>query len=178
MRARTIVALSVLSGCSFSFGGGSIDGKAVELIEGRLSDDIGLGELKGSCDEPPDDPRDGDEFDCTGETADGDVVRFVATVDGDDRVELNTTNLITERGLNRIEDAAVALLEEEVGQTLGLENFDCGEAPLLFDADEEVLVCELTDPVNGDLYDAEVDLSGLGEDDEVTSVVVADEPKG
>lgn len=181
MRARSLLisvpAFALIAGCSFSFGGADYGGTAVKVIEGELADEIGLGKLEATCDEVPSDAGVDDTFDCTAETRDGDEIEFEATIEPEKRVGVNTTNLISEEGLTAIEGRAVEVLETEVGETLGEENFDCGEGPIVFNPKTDVLACELTDPSNGDLYDAEVELSDLS-DDAAVSVSVAEEPKG
>ncbi len=87
LRARTLLltlaTLFVVTACSgdisFSIGGQSVDDAAVELIEGDLADQIGLGELTAACPEVPD-AEVGTEFDCTATTADGAVIE-IAGVD-------------------------------------------------------------------------------------------------
>ncbi len=180
MRARSLLVLvpvfTLFAGCSFSVGGADYGATAVKVIEGDLADEIGLGKLDATCDEVSSDAEVDDTFECTAETEDGDEIAFEATIESEKRVGVDTTNLITDDGLRRIESAAVAILENEVGDTLGDENFDCGDGPIIFDPQKQALTCELTDPGSGDLYDAEVELSDLTEDADI-NVTVAEEPK-
>lgn len=141
------------------------EGAAVELIESDIADRPDIGRLSASCEGATDSLEVGDEFACTAETSDGDTIEFLATVAKGDRVTVDSTNLITADGLDRIETTAVTLLETEVGQPLGTENLDCGDGPIVFDPSAEVLACELTDPETGNRFDTTIELSGLDADD-------------
>ena len=65
--------LLLAAGCSTT----EPDAAAVELIEGDLSEQIGLGALTGECDEPSTTST-GDEFACNGTTETGEVINFTA----------------------------------------------------------------------------------------------------
>lgn len=165
---------AALVGCSPS--GSDYKGAAEDLIEEEISEQAGVGELTASCDDPPEDPAVGDTFACTGTTADGAEIEFVATVAEDDKVEVVSTNLLTAENLATIEEIAVAALEQEVQVTLGVENFDCGDEPVVLEPAAGSLVCALTDPSSGDVYDATVDIPDLGDLSSLT-VQVADQPR-
>jgi hypothetical protein len=166
-------ALLFVAACSAS--SADFQSTAEDLIEGDIAEQSTLGDLSATC-EKPDDPSPGDVFNCTGTTDDGRTVEFTATVEEDDKVNVQSTNLITVEGLGTIEEVAVAALEEEIGQTLGVENFDCGAEPIIIDVPDGTLTCALTDPGNGDVYDAEVTLPSL-EDIGSLTVQVADAPR-
>ena len=70
--------------------------------------------------------------------------------------------------------AAVRLLEEQIGSEIGRDNLECGDGPIALDEDSSVL-CAITDPTSGDVYDATLTVSDTttGEFD----IVVADEPR-
>jgi len=168
-----LAALLVMGACSAS----SADYKntAEDLIEGEIAEESTLGDLSATCEEP-DDPESGDVFACTATTEDGRTIEFTATVEDDDQVNVQSTNLITVEGLATVEEIAVAALEAEIGQTLGAENFDCGAEPVIIDLPDGTLTCALTDPGNGDVYDAEVTIPSLDDVGSLT-VQVADAPR-
>ena len=123
----TIVALLVVGACSAS--SADFQSAAEDVIEGDIAEQSTLGDLSATCEEP-DDPEPGDVFACTATTEDGRTIEFTATVEDDDQVNVQSTNLITVEGLGTIEEVAVAALEAEIGETLGVENFDCGAEPV------------------------------------------------
>jgi hypothetical protein len=170
----TIVALLVIGACSAS--SADFQSAAEDVIEGDIAEQSTLGDLSATCEEP-DDPEPGDVFACTATTEDGRTIEFTATVEDDDKVNVQSTNLITVEGLGTIEEVAVAALEAEIGQTLGVENLDCGSEPMIIDVTEESLTCALTDPGTGDVYDTQIDIPDI---DDVSSwtVQVADTPRG
>ncbi|MEZ5281725.1 MAG: hypothetical protein R2770_14790 [Acidimicrobiales bacterium] len=174
-----IVALLASAGaaCSgsvdFSIGGKSPEDVAVELIEGELSDQIGV-ELTGECPEL-EDPEDGAVFECQGLAADGRVVHFEATIDeAEEMVNLVSTNVVSPDNLSLLEADAARLLGEQVGADLPAENYDCGDGPTIV-PDSGELDCALTDPSNGDVYDSVLTLDlQTGSFD----ISVADQPRG
>ena len=78
----------------------------------------------------------------------------------DDIVDVQSINLVTADGLDLIEALAVQVLEENVGQTLGVENFDCGDEGVVVEPGGTI-ACLLTDPISGTLYDATVTVEVL-----------------
>jgi hypothetical protein len=165
MRRRVIVAIGVLSivmaACSaevsFSVGGQSAEEAAVDLIEGDLADQIGLGPLDASC-QDIDDLEVGDMFGCTAFVESGDVIRFVVVADAEDSIDVTSQNLILAEAVPTLEAAAVEALESGTGLSLGVENFDCGDRTVIVEEGGDV-ACVLTDPSNGDRYEATVTLN-------------------
>ena len=92
-----------LSACSanveFSIGGQPPEDAAVDLIEGELSDDLGLA-MTGECDDV-DDPEVGVSFECTGTTDDGRVVEFDATIDEEDHISVFSVNVVNAGAVGR-----------------------------------------------------------------------------
>jgi hypothetical protein len=166
-------AMLIVGACSAS--SADFQSAAEKVIEGDIAEQSTLGELSATCEEP-DDPQPGDVFACTATTEDGRTIEFTATVEEDDKVNVLSTNLITVEGLGTVEEIAVAALEAEIGQTLGAENFDCGAEPVIIDLPDGTLTCALTDPGNGDVYDAEVTIPSLDDVGSLT-VQVADAPR-
>jgi len=164
-----IVAVAIcagwLAGCSgdlsFSIGGQSVEEAATELIEGELADQIGLGTLVASCPEVPE-PEVGTEFACTAETVDGEVIEIAGVVDREDHIDLNTTNLIARAVLGEFESAGVGVLNDQQGLALDASAIDCGDTARVF-GDDTTMVCTLTDPDTGDLFDATFTITNLDE---------------
>jgi hypothetical protein len=165
MKRLVTVGVILLSatGCSVdvsvSFGGADAAAAAVDLIEGELADQAGIGRLDATCQEI-DGPEPGDTFTCTATTEDGETIRFDAVVEEDDMVDVESVNLVTSEGLSVIEGLAVQALEENAGQTLGIENFDCGDRGLVVEPGGTI-ACVLTDPISGALYDATVTVQAM-----------------
>jgi hypothetical protein len=170
-RALTVGVMVALSGCSFSIGD-TPEGVAEELIEGELAEELSLGEISATCEAPPDrDP--GTTFTCTSPTDVGEV-RWLATMEDESTVNVSSVNLLDDEDVAALEEAAVRVLEAEVGIPLGVENFDCGTGPLVIGTDG-LVPCTLTDPTTGDLYDSEVEITDLEAGD--FNVSVADQPR-
>ena len=151
-------AALVLASCSgevtLSFGGRSADDAAVDLIEGDLAVQLGLGPLEANC-QAVEDPEVGDTFPCTAFTEAAETVRFAGVVEDEDSIEVTSENVILADALPVVEAAAVEALESATGMTLGVENFDCGDRSVIVDLGG-TLDCVLTDPGNGDRYAATV----------------------
>lgn len=165
MRRLAMVAVCVIlsAGCSVdvsvSFGGADAAAAAIDLIEGELADQAGIGPLEARCEEI-DDPQPADSFTCTATTESGETIRFDAIMEEDDIVDVESVNLVTVDGLDTIESLAVQVLEENVGATLGRGNFDCGDTGLVVEPGGTIM-CVLTDPASGTLYDATVTVEVL-----------------
>jgi hypothetical protein len=154
-----VVAL-VGAACSLSIGGTPTEraaATATSLIEAEALA-LGLGDVNVSCEEPADDQV-GTTFGCTSESSLG-VVDWVVTVSDADKISAVTTNLVRADLADTIEQAAVESLEAQVGSTLGVENFDCGPGPFVLDANL-AMVCALTEPTNGEVYDATLTFTDL-----------------
>jgi hypothetical protein len=158
-----LASVALAAGCSgdvsFSIGGQSVEDAAVELIEGELADGIGLGELEADCPEVPD-PEVGTEFGCTATTPDGAVIDFAGTVDREDHIDVETTNVIVADALGTFEAAGIDLVNETEGAALDASAMDCGDASIVIPADGAI-DCTLTDPSSGELYDATYTITDL-----------------
>jgi hypothetical protein len=81
-------------------------------------------------------------------------------MEDEETVDVQSVNLVTPAGLDIIEELAVRTLEENVGETLGRENFDCGNRALVVEPGGTI-DCVLTDPVGGTRYGATVTVEVL-----------------
>lgn len=139
----------VAAGCSFSIGDTATNA-AEDVIEGDAATQLGLTDVSADCGIPPDTEA-GTTFTCTSTSNIGDI-DYLATIVDDETVNVRWVNLIDDEYIAALEVAAVNALETQSNLALGLENFDCGDGPRLL-PDESTVLCELTDPSNGDLYD-------------------------
>lgn len=157
-----VVCCLFIAGCSVdvsvSFGGDDAAEAAVDLIEDEIADQAGL-VLVAECEET-DDPQPGDTFTCTAETEAGDTIRFIATMEDEETVDVESVNLVTPAGLDLIEELAVKTLEENAGATLGRENFECGDQAFVVEPGGTI-DCVLTDPISGERYDTMVTVEVL-----------------
>ena len=178
--ARRLLALAVLgaltatAGCSFSASTGDSPRQAAErLIEGDLAAQNELGELTATCDEPADEEA-GTTFECTSTGELGEIA-WLTTIEQDDKIAVKSTNLVTADALEDLEDAAVGVLEEQIGGEIGAENLECGDGPVILDADGATL-CALTDPSSPqDVYDATLFVTDV--DSGEFRIEVADVPR-
>jgi hypothetical protein len=167
-----VLALAV-TGCSFSASvGGSPTSAAEEVIEDDLAAQLGFGEIEAECGEPPNEDE-GATFLCTSETDHG-LVRWEATMAEEDTVNVQSLNVLVEDDVAALEVAAAAEIEQVVGLPLGTEHFDCGAAPVVLGAEDQV-VCALTDPADGDVYDTTVIITDMSSG--AFEFEVAEEPR-
>ena len=143
--ARWILAVLVLvaAGCSTT----EADAAAVELIEGELADQVGLGPLTGECDEPTGTSTN-DEFGCTGTPETGEVITFTAVFESDDEVFVYPTNLVVDSSL--FEAEAAQTLGPEFGIEIDPAQIECPEGTVVLDADGQMM-CTITDAETGDV---------------------------
>jgi hypothetical protein len=161
--AAMIVVALALSACggsaSFSFGGkDSPETVAEDLIEGELSDQLGFGALVASC-ESPGTSDVGTTFTCTG-TVGATTIDFAAEVDREDHVSVVSTNVLLASDLVALETAAVQVLNDQFDLGLPEGAVDCGDSAVVLNTANE-MVCALTDPGNGDIYDATLTITDM-----------------
>ena len=162
MRRLVVCALVLLAtGCgatSFevSFGGstGSIESVASDLIEGELSDQIGVA-LEPDCPEVTD-PGVGSTFTCTGTTPDGEVIEFAGVVDREDHIDVTSTNLLLADQLDGWESVAAESVAAEIEVEVTV---DCGDRFVVFDASFEMR-CSIRDQA-GDSADLRITITDL-----------------
>lgn len=174
----TTVTITNLDDTSFEVDLDPLEGKfgvdfgarAVQLIEGELADGMGLGPVAAQCDSPPSNEV-GTTWNCEG-TVDGQVATFVALIDREDNVSVNSTNVIPADQVSIVSDTAMRQLNESVGGSLPDEAMDCGDVTIILPASNE-FICGLD--VGTDVYDATITIT----DPSVGGfeVVVADTPR-
>ena len=133
---------------------------AVKAIEGNVQNQLGMGDLQASCQEPSS-KEVGTTFDCTADTESGDTITLTAEITSKDRVSVQTTNVLTPDNLAKIEAEAARILSEKVGQELPAESIDCGSQPVVAEAGKPI-VCALSSPSDPTLvYDTSITLDNL-----------------
>ena len=152
---------------------------ATKVIEGQLQDELAMGDLSATCEEPT--SKDvGTTFACTADTPKGDTITLTAEIqkDGKDKkkVFVQTTNVLTAENLTDIESEAARILSEKVGQDLPAEAIDCGQQAIVAKAGEP-FVCSLSDPSNRTVvYDTSITLDDLTKPTQL-NVEVASSPR-
>ncbi|MGA9276922.1 DUF4333 domain-containing protein [Ilumatobacter sp.] len=141
--------LVTAAGCSFSIGGKSPESAGEELIEGELSEKLGVDLTDADCTEPADDEP-GEEFTCTATTPDGETITFQGVVETDDEIFVAASNVIIAEEMAVVEEEAAAVLGPEVGVEIDPSQVECPEETTVLDGDE--LRCEIVDADNGDRY--------------------------
>jgi hypothetical protein len=139
---------------------------ATKIIEGQLQDELAMGELTASCEEPT--SKDvGTTFACTADTPHGDTITLTAEIQNDEKdgkrkkVFVHTTNVLTAENLTEIEGEAARILSEKVGQDVPAEAIDCGQQAIVAAAGEPFM-CSLSDPSNPTVvYDTSITLDDL-----------------
>lgn len=146
---------------------------AETMIDGELADDIGLGPLTSSCDDPGL-LAVGVTFGCVATTETGVAIGVQGLVNDEGRIQLTTTNLITAQALASYERDAAAALNDTVGSNFTAESVDCGSTPIVLPP-ELVMGCALVMPSSGEVYDLMLTVTDL--DQRHFSLVVGDEPR-
>ena len=153
MATAAVVAL-VVAAC----GGGAADSGEV-VIEEKLAEQIGLGDLDATCNEP-DGLKEGETFTCTATTADGGTIEFLGTMSTDTEFEIVTSNLLVASDVEAIRAEGASVLSDEIGATIAADDIECAEGSIVLD-DVGDFLCAITDTGTGDVYDLTVSTGGL-----------------
>jgi hypothetical protein len=158
-RRTSFVLAAALGSLLLAACGGSAADSGETVIEEKLADDIGLGELDASCNEP-DGLSEGETFTCTATTGDGETIEFLGTMTTDDEFEIVTTNLLVADDVVAIREEGARVLSDEVGATILPDDIECAEGSVILDATGD-FVCAITDTGTGDVYDLTVSTGGI-----------------
>lgn len=123
------------------------------LIERRLADEIGLGELDADCESPAEQVA-GETFSCTATTTDGRTIEFHGEMTDGDALNIVTTNLLTLKDLDALREDAAASLGAANDLEIAADDIDCGDEPIILT--DVVFMCELTDVTDGSVYELEI----------------------
>ncbi|MEL6891327.1 MAG: hypothetical protein AAFP84_07015, partial [Actinomycetota bacterium] len=128
------------------------DGDAAQsgevLIETELEEQLDLGELTASCDQP-DDSEVGTEFRCSATTEDDRVIEFLGVFTSEDEIFVSPTNLLTAAEVDVVREQSARILSPEVGSDIDPSQIECPAGDPVFlvgDTDGAVLECTITDP--------------------------------
>jgi len=158
---RTRVSIFLL--CVAAVGLGACSGSAADtgeaVIQDQLAEEIGLGELDATCNEP-EGLSEGETFTCSATTADGQTIEFLGTMTSDDEFEVVTTNLLVASDVVAIREEGARVLSEEVGATIVPEDIECADGSIVLD-DAGDFSCTITDTGTGDVYELTVSTGGL-----------------
>ena len=149
--AIVIAGSLLLSGCSFSFGSESPAEAAEGLIEGEWADQFGLDLTDASCSDPAnEDP--GTRFPCQATLDGAAFVEFDVLIESEDRIVAQSTNVIFSEQFPAIADAIAGSFADQGIEGLTTESLDCG-ANIIVLGSERTIVCGLTEPETGEVYD-------------------------
>jgi len=167
-----VVASACTGSVDISFGGETPAEAAVDLIEGNeMAARIGIASVSDAeCDDPLDEEI-GTIFMCTAQS-DGQTINFEVALEEDDRIFASPTNVVDPAGLSRLEDAAVQGLNNENDFGLPEGALECGDSGVILNAENQ-LICALTDPDTGVMFDTLVTVTDV-ETGQFTVVVVGE----
>ena len=151
----------------------SVRDTAQRLISSDISNRLGFGRLEPVCEEVPQ-PVHGYEFRCSAATGDARNVHFNGKIEADGRVSVVSTNALAASDVVKLENAAIAYTNQQLGSNYGTQQITCGDSAILLNP-ERVVGCIFTEPSSGQQFDAEVRI-----DDLVNLTVVArisDQPR-
>jgi hypothetical protein len=152
-----VAVLATLAGC-----GGDAAQTAEALIEGPLTDEIALGELTATCDQPAN-LEQGETFECTATTPDGDTIELVGELTSDDDLNVQTTNLLTADDVELILSAIADAVAVEVDADVVAGDITCPPRSVILDARGD-FVCEIVDRSTDDVYPITIETGGLDPD--------------
>ncbi|MGB0115064.1 MAG: hypothetical protein WBP59_17725 [Ilumatobacteraceae bacterium] len=152
--AAALGALALLAGC-----GGSAAKSGETVIEEKLAEDIGLGDLDAECTEP-DGLREGETFTCEATTEDGTEIFFLGTMTSDDEFDIITTNLLSASDVDAIRTEGARVLTPEAGVELSADDIQCPDEVVVLD-DTGDFECEITDPTNGAVFELVISTGGI-----------------
>lgn len=155
MRPRLIAASAatiLFVACS-----GDAGATAEALIETELAEQLDIGVLEATCDQP-DDLVAGAEFSCTATNGEGATIELDARFVEDDRFEVWAVNAIPKTDLPALEADIARALGEQSGVEIPVENADCGEESVILGGG--TFTCELTDPTDDSVYEVTVSTAG------------------
>lgn len=154
-----VLALTAATvGCSFSIGGQSPESAGEELIEGDLSELLGLDLTDAECDEPAENEP-GEEFSCTATAPEGATVTFDGIIESDDEIFVAASNVVLADEMTAVAEEAASVLGPEVGVEIDPADIECPTESTVLD--EGRLRCEIIDPATGDRYELTATLSGF-----------------
>lgn len=155
-----VCTVLLISGCSFSFGGGGATQSAEELIEGELADKLSMELTNAECVEPASEDV-GETFACTADYQ-GQQMQLSTVIEAEERIFVNPTNVLFPAQLDAIQESVADLLNGQADYGLLPDSLDCGADPIIFEGPTE-FTCALTDPATAEVYDTQIVMTDLAE---------------
>lgn len=140
------VTAVVLSSC-----GGDAKATGEAVIERQIAEQVGLGELEASCDQP-DEATVGESFACSATTQSGETMKLTATFEEEDRILVVPTNVVMGEEMELVEAEAADVLGPEVGATIDPSAVECPDTSVVLD-DEGRFTCTITDVDSGTTFE-------------------------
>jgi hypothetical protein len=161
--AALVTVVATACGVDLPFGADDDDRRYLtagqELIEGELTDRIGLGPLEAACEGRGLGP--GETFACTATSPGRPPIEFVATISDDgEGVDLASTNLLLAEQVEQVEDFAASLIAEETTLPIDGDDFECADASIVV-GPGEVIDCLVTDPIDQTIHAVSVTVDDL-----------------
>lgn len=148
---------------------------AVSVIEGQeMQNLLNVGPLTNvTCEQPPTNDV-GTIFPCVADAEPGQV-RYNVEINQVANVIARTANAILPEFQARLAAEAAVVLNNQVGSNLAEDSIDCGNRAVLFEEREPMLLCALTSPDTGDVFDTIITITNVETGQFV--VEVADTPR-
>lgn len=139
--------------------GGDATETAEAVIETEIAEQMGLGELTATCEEPPN--RDiGTTYDCTATTADGQTVTLLSRFTEEDRIFVLPSNVIVASEVPLLKEQAAALLGPEVGVEIDPASIECPDGDSIVLSEAGTIDCTILTP-DGVLFPLTVTLENF-----------------
>ncbi|MGB3733361.1 MAG: hypothetical protein WA964_00290 [Ilumatobacter sp.] len=145
-------AMIVFTAC----GGQSAGDAALELIAGDLTEQLDLGELDATCNEP-DSEEAGETFTCSATTESGDVVEFVGSMVADDEIVMGASNVLLAEDFEVLEADATEVVAANFEVEPTSVSVVCPDETTILNDDQQAS-CEITDAADGATYELIVNM--------------------
>ncbi len=155
-----VAALVLVTACS-----DDVAQTGENVIETEIQDQLGLGELDASCDQPGD-REVGTEFTCTATTEDGQVIEFLGAFTGEKTIFVQPTNVVAAEALILWKAEAARVLSPELPIDLDPDLMDCPDDAVVFldtsgTPGEASVDCTYPDPDTGASVPMRITVSGF-----------------
>lgn len=159
--------------------GGDATETAEALIESEIAEQVGLGDLDATCDDPPNNDV-GTTYDCTATTADGQTLTFLTRFTAEDEIFVQPSNVLVESEIPVIEAEAARVLGPEIGVEIDPETIECPTAAAIVLPEDGTIDCTIVRPDDGVVFPLTITLENFDFDTGFQNlfVQVGDEPLG
>lgn len=159
--------------------GGNATETAEAVIETEISENVGLGNLEATCEEPLD-REVGTTYGCTATTTDGQTLTFITKFTAEDEIFVQPSNLLVASEIPVLREQAAATLGPEIGVDIDPESIECPTADTIVLDENGELECTITRSDDGVVFALTIRLENFDFDDGFQNlfVQVGDEPIG